>query len=746
MTCRLPLLVLILLRPIPVSASAEPYDHTPGTDPFTPADARQYSSPEPTDRGAASDSTIAAIVAAVEPDSLESVIAQLSGEVPVDLGWGPLTIDSRYFLATGAHHAAELLRRELASYGYEVRLDYFRFGAYLEEIVLAPSGVGFIVGAKGTVLRSVDGSAWFRARGGIETYEEKIRDVDQISADDYVIVGSVGLIATTADGGQQWTIRPSGGSVRHNAVDVRASGYGWVVGGLSRILVTTDAGTTWDAQDTALPTVMLHDVVTLDDRTVVAVGDLGNVTRTTNGGGIPEFGGGGEQNWLAVPSGTSSDLRALAAVGSNVWAVGHGGTILSSTDEGASWSQQVSGTTSNLIDVSFADASNGWAVGASGTILSTSNGGGTWTPVASPAPTFAHVGVHAVSATEIWIVGTVGLLVHTTDGGVTWDDGNPTIEDGSANVVATKAGTTAPDEEVLLIGHYDSIVNSGNPEIRAPGADDNASGTAALVEAARVMADARFERTIRFVAIGEEEAGFIGSNAYAQEAENLGTEIVGVFNVDTVGWNNDYLRILSNPSSAWLGDIALAMASTYAPTLPAFHWDCSACNWGDHWSFWQHGFDAIIGIQSWEPPPPHYHTRGDTLGILDLNLVTNVTRIALSTVATVAGVDTTDPTSVTAVGPPAPRGVQLHAGVPNPTRATVEIRFDLLSRERVQLLVYDLNGRRVRSLLDGLVGPGHHQVIWDGKDSAGRQVSAGVYFLHIKAGEQQASRKMVRVL
>ena len=118
--------------------------------------------------------------------------------------------------------------------------------------------------------------------------------------------------------------------------------------------------------------------------------------------------------------------------------------------------------------------------------------------------------------------------------------------------------STTPEEEVLLVGHYDTISNAPDPATLAPGADDNGTGIAAIVEAARHLAGARYERTVKFVCFSGEEIGLLGSAAYAARAESLGTPIAGVFNLDCVGWNDDYFRIFSNGAlrpraSSWVG-------------------------------------------------------------------------------------------------------------------------------------------------------------------------------------------------
>ena len=92
-------------------------------------------------------------------------------------------------------------------------------------------------------------------------------------------------------------------------------------------------------------------------------------------------------DWSAQSSGTTSWLMAVSFVdASHGWAVGTGGTILATSDGGATWTAQRSGTSQALEGVAFVDASHGWAVGTGGTILATTNGGATWS-AQSRAPT-----------------------------------------------------------------------------------------------------------------------------------------------------------------------------------------------------------------------------------------------------------------------------------------------------------------------------------------------------------------------
>ena len=124
------------------------------------------------------------------------------------------------------------------------------------------------------------------------------------------------------------------------------------------------------------------------------------------------------------------DLYAVTARGDNVWAVGYWGTVLRSTDGGATFDYGSTPTRETLFGVSFADDRTGWAVGSRGTLLKSSDGGATWSEqVARVKDEFGDevvwntglFGVSAVSPTEAWAVGDLGVVLHTRDGGQRWE-------------------------------------------------------------------------------------------------------------------------------------------------------------------------------------------------------------------------------------------------------------------------------------------------------------------------------------
>jgi hypothetical protein len=127
------------------------------------------------------------------------------------------------------------------------------------------------------------------------------------------------------------------------------------------------------------------------------------------------------------------------------------------------------------------------------------------------------------------------------------------------NVVAVQRGKRYPDRYVLITGHYDSRASDPNDAVTdAPGAADDASGTAAVIEAARVLSQYQFDKSIVYGALAGEEQGLLGGQQLAGGAKSRGWIIEGVLNNDIVGntegiggqKDNATFRIFSEPVSA----------------------------------------------------------------------------------------------------------------------------------------------------------------------------------------------------
>jgi hypothetical protein len=87
----------------------------------------------------------------------------------------------------------------------------------------------------------------------------------------------------------------------------------------------------------------------------------------------------------------------------------------------------------------------------------------------------------------------------------------------------------------------------------------------------------------------------------------------------------------------------------------------------------------------------------------------------------------------------------LYAGSPNPFFDRTVLRFQVPTRRKVRLAVYDAGGRLVRSLVDGVVAPGVHELVWDGRNGRGRRAASGIYFCRFETEGYDKARKIVRL-
>jgi len=206
----------------------------------------------------------------------------------------------------------------------------------------------------------------------------------------------------------------------------------------------------------------------------------------------------------------------------------------------------------------------------------------------------------------------------------------------TSNIIATLSGQVSPDRVVIVCAHYDSYSNQA--KTAAPGADDNASGTAAVMEIARILAGYRFDFTIKFIGFSAEEWGLYGSKRYAQAARQRGEDILGVVNMDMIGYADrlpEDLDLIVNDRSDWLGNKYVAAANMYAPLAILKSINASVTG-SDHSPFWDQGYSALLGIEDIPLKNPHYHKPTDTADTLSLDFATAVTRASLAAVAELA--------------------------------------------------------------------------------------------------------------
>ncbi|MCX6032864.1 MAG: M28 family peptidase [Chloroflexi bacterium] len=214
------------------------------------------------------------------------------------------------------------------------------------------------------------------------------------------------------------------------------------------------------------------------------------------------------------------------------------------------------------------------------------------------------------------------------------------------NVIADIPGALHPERIWLVGGHFDSI--SDVPYTSAPGADDNATGTAATLLIAAALVGHPFADTIRFVHFSGEEQGMWGSKAYAQALSYAGSQVMGYLDLDMIGYDGDGDRTMELHAGTRENSTALASAfvtanTTYSQGLNVEFKTDTANRFSDHSSFWDYGYAAFMAIENFfddaipRDRNPWYHTTSDRLVSVDLSYAVRTARAALAATAELAG-------------------------------------------------------------------------------------------------------------
>ncbi len=297
------------------------------------------------------------------------------------------------------------------------------------------------------------------------------------------------------------------------------------------------------------------------------------------------------------------------------------------------------------------------------------------------------------------------------------------------NLFGTLRGTVAGEQVVIVDAHYDSVAN-------APGADDNGSGTVAVMEIARLLGAYPSKKTLRCIGFDLEEAGLIGSLRYLQTGLPAGENVLGVFNFEMIGFystepntqqmptgfnqlfpaayneiaanqfRGDFLINVGNVESAALGSTFANAATQYVPGLkvisiypPGNSELAPDLRRSDHARFWDANIQALMLTDGANFRNEDYHTPQDTLGNLNFTFMANVTRATLAAAAQLAEIQHGDwktlsfQGTVSAAEPLAACGIRV-AARPQQSNALFVTATDCPLRD-ARLELFDASGRRV---------------------------------------------------
>lgn len=351
------------------------------------------------------------------------------------------------------------------------------------------------------------------------------------------------------------------------------------------------------------------------------------------------------------------------------------------------------------------------------------------------------------------------------------------------NIIGKHPGQKNEESVYIIDGHFDTVYQS-------PGADDNGTGVSGMLETMRVLSQYDFGSTIKFLGFDLEEEGLFGAINYVEECMPEYEYTEGVINLDMIGYTSNeansqtfpsgfnmlfpelvefaeadsnranFIFNFANENSSPLMDSFVAAATTFTPdlrigsaTVPGNSEIAPDLRRSDHAPFWDAGIQALFITVGGEFRSPHYHMQSDTLGTINFDLVLDVVRTTVATIASLAEPMHCDAlesetfevgsSPVSIVNQSTPERFSLHQNFPNPFNPSTTLRYQLPEHMFVNIVVYDLLGNEIVTLVSEKQKAGNNSITWQGIDARGHQVSSGMYLYTINANQYTATRKMI---
>lgn len=301
---------------------------------------------------------------------------------------------------------------------------------------------------------------------------------------------------------------------------------------------------------------------------------------------------------------------------------------------------------------------------------------------------------------------------------------------GGRNIFAEQKGDMYPDKKFLICAHYDSMADYC--------ADDNASGCSAILESVRVLSKYKFKHTIVYAFWDEEEQGLIGSAYYAKQAKSSGMNIMGVLNMDMIGYdgNNDTKFEIYTKAG---GSLSLSDKLQQINTAYTFKLSPIVKNPGptdtDHASFWTQGYSAIHFGEAFSAGDanPAYHKSTDRISLFNLPYFYQLCRLGLSAIATLA-----EPYDVTGIGTEELADNMKLQAYPNPARESLTINYELQETTDLQIRLCNALNSTAEIILHETENAGTHQQIINTDNLA-----SGIYFIVMTGNSKIYTSKIV---
>ena len=204
----------------------------------------------------------------------------------------------------------------------------------------------------------------------------------------------------------------------------------------------------------------------------------------------------------------------------------------------------------------------------------------------------------------------------------------------AVNITARMTGTEFPTDVYIICAHYDAIAFAA-----APGADDNGSGTAAVLEAARILSHYQTKYTLVFALWDQEEEGYFGSSYYVNNIPASGDSIMGVVNIDMIGYdsNDDGMIDIHTANVGWsvpLADTLVYIINRYGLALDPVVHNPGADN-SDNGPFWWNGYSAVAYSEAHNGGDfnPYYHTVKDKIDYFNSRYFLNCSKLGVAAIS-----------------------------------------------------------------------------------------------------------------
>ncbi len=330
----------------------------------------------------------------------------------------------------------------------------------------------------------------------------------------------------------------------------------------------------------------------------------------------------------------------------------------------------------------------------------------------------------------------------------------------------------------LISGHYDTEPNT-------PGADDNGTATAAVMEMTRIFSGYQFRHSIRSIGFDLEESGLLGSFYYVANEIPAWENVDGLLNMEMIGYYDDnpntqslpagfnilfpdaynavvsdssrgnFLTNVANVASNSLKETFDTCAATYVPDLrvislaaPGNSTVAPDLRRSDHAPFWDGGYKALMLTDAANLRNPNYHTPGDSIATLDLDFYVKNVKAVLATLVKLA-----DPLNASfSVSNPFTIDVPVNLTdqmemdqflvYPNPSSGRFKITFASDGNSPVQINCYNIKGEKVAEVCNQQYTAGNKTIAWTAEDEQGETFANGNYFLKYTHGDRTATRRI----